>query len=75
MGLDVRFPLGLMFSIIGLLLAAYGAFADESQRQQAAGININLWWGLALLVFGAAMLWLQRRSALLPAPAAPVEDK
>jgi cytochrome c-type biogenesis protein CcmH/NrfF len=60
MGLDVRLPLGLMFTIIGLLLAAYGGFAQDSVN--AAGININLWWGLVLLVFGGVMLWLQRRS-------------
>ena len=47
-----------MFTIVGALLVAQGLFADESIAVRAPGININLWWGLVLLVFGVAMLWL-----------------
>ncbi len=52
MGLDLRWPIGLMFSIIGALLAITGLVTDH----RSLGININLIWGIVLLVFGAFML-------------------
>jgi hypothetical protein len=61
MGLDIRFPMGVMFSILGLLLAGFGLLSDPAIYQRALGININLWWGLVLLLFGATMLLLRRR--------------
>lgn len=54
MGLDIRWPIGLMFTLIGALLAAYGAL--KSGDSVSLGININLVWGIVLLVFGAGML-------------------
>ena len=54
MGLDIRWPIGLMFTLIGALLSAYGAF--KSADSMSLGININLMWGIVLLVFGAGML-------------------
>ncbi len=54
MGLDIRWPIGLMFTLIGLLLTGYGAV--NAAGSQSLGININLVWGLVLLVFGVAML-------------------
>jgi hypothetical protein len=58
MGLDIRWPIGLMFSLIGVLLTAYGALQSASATIQVAGssVNIDLIWGLVLVVFGAAML-------------------
>jgi hypothetical protein len=61
MKLDLRLPIGLMFSILGALLAAYGLASDPAMYQRSLGINVNLWWGLVLLVFGVVMLWLVRR--------------
>jgi hypothetical protein len=61
MKLDLRLPIGLMFSIIGVLLAVYGAMSDPAIYQRSLGINVNLWWGLVLLAFGLVMLWLVRR--------------
>ncbi len=54
MGLDIRWPIGLMFSLIGLLLVIEGVLNGASEK--SLGLNINLWWGLVLLVFGALML-------------------
>lgn len=54
MGLDIRWPIGLMFTLIGALLAAFGLV--KSAESTSLGININLIWGLVLLVFGALML-------------------
>ena len=55
MGLDIRWPIGLMFTLIGLLLTGYGVV--KASASMSLGININLVWGVVLLVFGAAMLF------------------
>lgn len=72
MDLDVRLPIGLMFSVFGALLAVFGAFSDPSiYEAHSLGINVNLIWGLVLLLFGLAMLGLAlraRRRRFVPAP-------
>jgi hypothetical protein len=64
MGIDIKIPIGLMFSILGLLLTVYGLFTryDEVLYSRSLGINVNLWSGLLMLVFGAAMLLWARVS-------------
>ena len=61
MKLDLRLPIGLMFSIFGVLLAGYGVASDPAIYQRSLGVNVNLWWGLVLLAFGLVMLWLVAR--------------
>jgi hypothetical protein len=58
MGLDIRWPIGLMFSIIGAMLVVYGTVtsSDAQMYQRSLGINVNLGWGILLLVFGVLML-------------------
>ena len=64
MGLDIRLPIGLMFSIIGALLMVFGLFTngEPSVYQPSLGINVNLWWGVCLLVFGGLMFYYGRRA-------------
>ena len=54
MGLDIRWPIGLMFTLIGALLAVFGV--ARSADSVSLDININLIWGIVLLIFGVAML-------------------
>lgn len=61
-GLDVRLPIGLMFTGLGALLLAYGTFGDQSVYARSLGYNVNVVWGGVLLVFGVVMLYLGRRS-------------
>ena len=58
MGLDLRWPIGLMFSLIGALLVVFGLITNANRQiyERSLGLNVNLYWGLLLLVFGAAML-------------------
>jgi hypothetical protein len=58
MGLDIRWPIGLMFTLIGALLAINGLLTSSNTEmyQRSLGININLIWGVVLLVFGVLML-------------------
>lgn len=61
MNLDIRLPIGMLFTVLGLLLAAYGAMSDPAAYQRSLGYNVNLIWGLVLLAFGGFMLVLGRR--------------
>ena len=63
MKLDIRTPIGLMFAIVGALLVAYGLASDPASYARSLGINVNLWWGLALLAFGLIMLLIARMGA------------
>jgi hypothetical protein len=61
MGLDIRTPIGLMFSVFGVILTIYGLLSNPAIYGRSLGINVNLVWGLALLVFGISMLLLGMR--------------
>ena len=63
-GLDIRAPIGGLFCLLGVMLAAYGLFASGSggPSDLSSGINVNLWWGLTMLAFGIIMLLLARRA-------------
>jgi hypothetical protein len=60
MGLDIRMPIGLMFSALGVMLTLFGMFSDRHIYEKSLGININFIWGLVLLAFGIVMLLLSR---------------
>ncbi|MFN7933404.1 MAG: hypothetical protein U0R19_08765 [Bryobacteraceae bacterium] len=66
MGLDLRFPIGLLLAIVGLVLSCYGALTDPSLYQRSLGINVNLYWGFVLLITGAILLLAARRAARSP---------
>ena len=61
MKFDLRLPVGLMFTVFGLLLVAVGLFGSSALIDKSLGVNINLWWGLVLLVFGVLMLFFGLR--------------
>jgi hypothetical protein len=66
MDLDVRLPIGLMFSIFGVLLAGFGLVSDARiYAEHSLGINVNLGWGIVLLLFGLVMLALALRGRRL----------
>lgn len=64
MGLDIKIPIGLMFAILGVLLAGFGIAtgSDAELYQKSLGINVNLWTGLFMLAFGIMMLLLSKFS-------------
>ncbi len=72
MGLDIRIPLGLIFLIVGAIMAAYGLFTRGSTiYAKSMDININLIWGALMLVFGLAMFLVGRRQRWQDDPAHP----
>jgi hypothetical protein len=62
MRMDIRIPIGSMFAVLGLLLAGYGALGPHDIYEKSLGLNVNLGWGVVLLVFGAIMLYLGWRT-------------
>jgi hypothetical protein len=73
-GIDIRLPLGILFSLLGVILAVYGLLGDSSLYQKSLGIDINLFWGIALLAFGAVMLLLGRRGVRAARPVTDATD-
>lgn len=62
MNFDLRLPIGALFTLYGALLFGYGALSDRAQYTRSLGINVNLGWGLVLLVFGLCMLAARARA-------------
>ncbi|GCE17382.1 hypothetical protein [Dictyobacter kobayashii] len=49
--MSIALTIGATIGAIGLILFLYGVLGNADYKQ-SAGININLWWGLVLVVFG-----------------------
>jgi hypothetical protein len=76
MNLDLRIPMGLMFTLVGLILSVYGLMTNGSPiYAMSGGLNANLDWGLVLLVFGGTMFLLGRNGQKKAdkAPSKPVD--
>lgn len=59
--MDLRLPIGIIFTIYGFILTGYGLFTMGSDiYKKSLGINVNIWWGLVLLVFGLVMYLLTK---------------
>lgn len=56
MGLDIRLPIGILFSLLGAILLVYGFLSEPALYQRSLGINVNLCWGGVMLIFGALMM-------------------
>lgn len=54
--LDLKIPLGCLLTFYGIVLTVYGIFSDKSMYSKSLGIDINIWWGLIMLVIGVFVL-------------------
>jgi hypothetical protein len=76
-GLDVRVPIGGLFTALGLVIGVYGIVTsgDAARYAPSAGLNVNLWWGVVMLAFGVLLLTLasraRRTAGALPAETTP----
>lgn len=62
MGLDIRIPLGLIFLILGGIMTVFGFITRHSAiYERSLDVNLNLGWGIILLLFGAIMFFVGRR--------------
>ena len=72
MGLDIRIPLGLIFLIIGGIMAVFGLFTHGSSLySKSLGVDLNLTWGALMFLFGLAMFFLGRRKKWQDDPVTP----
>lgn len=60
--IDIRYPIGLLFCVIGIVLLIYGVTTmhDMDLYQKSLGVDLNLWAGLLMLTFGVVMLALSK---------------
>jgi hypothetical protein len=63
MMIDVRFPMGLLFLALGVILTAAGIIDPDplTSLQRKVGINVNLYWGITMVLFGLVSLLLASR--------------
>jgi len=61
--IDIRFAIGLFFTITGGLLAFYGltTMSRAELYHKSLDINVNIWAGCLMGVFGLLMMGLTRR--------------
>ena len=74
-GLDIRVPIGALFAVLGVMIGGYGlaTAGDAGHYARSLSININLWWGAVMLVFGVLLLLASRRTGR-PAGAHPTSE-
>ncbi|GGE25747.1 hypothetical protein GCM10011391_00160 [Pullulanibacillus camelliae] len=56
---DLRRLIGLLLTIYGILIGGYGLFVNP--QSASVSFNIDLWWGILLLVIGIIFLLLSLR--------------
>jgi hypothetical protein len=61
MNLDIRLPIGGLFTLLGILLIGYGLMSDPAVYEKSLGHNVNLSWGIVVLAFGLLFLWMGRK--------------
>lgn len=72
MGLDIRIPLGLIFLIIGGIMAVFGLVTHgDAMYARSLDIDINLAWGGIMVLFGAIMFFVGKRKKWQDTPADP----
>jgi hypothetical protein len=66
---DIRRIIGGLFLLYGVILTVVGLLGSDDIKNKAAGVNVNLWTGVAMLVFGALMVtWALTRPVEPRAP-------
>ncbi len=64
---DIRVVIASLIGLYGVILTVLGIVEKQPEIDKAAGININLWGGIAMLVFaGLFVLWARLRPIVVP---------
>ena len=58
---DLRVTIGGFFVLVGAIVSGTGLVADYHAPLESA--SVDLYCGVAMLIFGAVMLWLAWRKA------------
>ena len=66
---DIRIMIGGLFVVYGVMLTIAGFFTNAAELAKAAGINMNLWMGIGMLVLGLLfLLWARLGPLAAPEP-------
>ena len=65
---DIRRLIGGLFALYGLILLALGLFGSHYVKHKAAGINVDLYTAIGMLIFAALMLLWAFARPTLPEP-------
>jgi len=60
--MDLRKPSGMFFTLLGFIVAATG-LVNPSARAPLTDLNVNLYAGAGMLIFGGLLLWLAHRAS------------
>ncbi|GAA3281112.1 MULTISPECIES: hypothetical protein [Dactylosporangium] len=74
---DVRRVIGGLFTVYGVIVTILGIFDSQEEIDKAAGVRINLWIGLGMLVLGLLFLlwqWLRPAEAPETSDIAPADE-
>jgi hypothetical protein len=64
---DIRFIIGALIGIYGVILVIAGLFVSDSQQQKADGLNVNLWAGLGMVAVSVFfVVWTRMRPIVVP---------
>lgn len=67
--MDLRLPIGYVFTIYGVMLTIYGLITKgNAMYSKSLDINVNLVWGVVLLIFGLTMLFFAKKAGKSPKP-------
>ncbi len=58
--MDLRKPSGLFFTLLGAILLAVSA-TGPGRHAPLTDVNVNLYSGIGMLVFGGFLLWMAYR--------------
>jgi hypothetical protein len=65
---DIRRLIGALFILYGVILTILGIVGSSHVKNKAAGINIDLWTGIGMLIFGALMIIWALTRPVMPEP-------
>ncbi len=65
---DIRRLIGGLFVVYSVVLILLGIFGSHQIKHKAAGIDIDLWTGIGMLLFGAFMISWALLRPTLPEP-------
>ncbi len=65
---DIRRLIGGLFLLYGVILTVLGLAGSHEVKNKAAGINVDLWTGIGMLVFGALMVFWALSRPTMPEP-------
>lgn len=75
-GLDLRYPIGGLFTVLGVILAGYGIVTrgNVAMYERSTGVNLNFWWGAIMIAFGIVFLLLAARAGSRATSRPAMED-